>query len=384
MYLRWAGYNAAALPFIRHELTPSMSNSARAFLLGPLLKGVSRSFYLTLRVLPADMRDPIGLGYLLGRAADTIADTSLIDPAQRLALLLDLRAQINGASDDHGALARRLAGEIAAQQTQSDEKVLLESLEPALQVLAQLGASDREAVREVTTTLTAGMEFDLRTFPDERSGRLVALGELDELDRYTYLVAGCVGEFWTKMTYAHAPGTLAGDPAEVIERGVRFGKALQMTNVLRDCAKDLRIGRCYLPAAMLRRDGLAPEDLLSAGASARARPLMFELVRVALAHYRAAMEYTFAISACSVRLRLACLWPIFIGLETLLLLVDNDDWLDAQKILKVRRTQVYGIMARSMASVASDRLLRRWAESIIHKIETRMSERARAVGEIQN
>src|SRR6266702_6204994 len=85
-----------------------MSSSTRAFLLGPLLKGVSRSFYLTLRILPAGMRDPIGLAYLLARAADTIADTSLIPPEQRLALLLALRDQVNGAADD-GALIRRMA-----------------------------------------------------------------------------------------------------------------------------------------------------------------------------------------------------------------------------------------------------------------------------------
>ena len=75
-----------------------MPTPTRAFLLGPLLKGVSRSFYLTLRVLPAGMRDPIGLAYLLARAADTIADTSLIAPARRLELLLSLRDQVNGAS----------------------------------------------------------------------------------------------------------------------------------------------------------------------------------------------------------------------------------------------------------------------------------------------
>src|SRR6202007_153114 len=120
--------------FIRHELIPSMRNSDRAFLLGPLLKGVSRSFYLTLRVLPKGMRDPVGLAYLLARAADTIADTSLIDPAPRLALLLELRSQLAGPSSDP-AFVRRLAVEVAAQQTESDEKILLESLEPALQVL---------------------------------------------------------------------------------------------------------------------------------------------------------------------------------------------------------------------------------------------------------
>ncbi|MCI0869448.1 MAG: squalene/phytoene synthase family protein, partial [Chloroflexi bacterium] len=47
-------------------------------LLTDLLKGVSRSFYLTLRVLPGGIREPVGLAYLLARAADTIADTTLI------------------------------------------------------------------------------------------------------------------------------------------------------------------------------------------------------------------------------------------------------------------------------------------------------------------
>jgi farnesyl-diphosphate farnesyltransferase len=355
-----------------------MRNSDRAFLLGPLLKGVSRSFYLTLRVLPKGMRDPVGLAYLLARAADTIADTSLIDPAQRLALLLELRAQVAGASADP-AFVRHLALEVAAQQTVSDEKVLLESLGPALQVLANLNDADREAVRGIVTTLTTGMEFDLRTFPDERSGRLAALAEYDELDRYTYLVAGCVGEFWTKMTYAHVPGALAGEPARAIERGVRFGKALQLTNVLRDCGKDLRIGRCYLPTTLLGRVGMTPEDLLAPDGSARAKPVMFALVGDALDHYRAAIEYTFAISRCAIRLRLASLWPIFIGLETLLLLVDNDDWLDPNRISKVRRGAVYGIMVRSMASVASDRLLRSWADGIIGRIEARIAERAQGI-----
>jgi farnesyl-diphosphate farnesyltransferase len=346
-----------------------MSNSTRAFLLGPLLKGVSRSFYLTLRVLPAGMRDPIGLAYLLARAADTIADTALIAPGQRLALLLSLRDQVNGAADEH---ALRIALEVAGQQTQSDEKVLLESLGPALAVLAQLNEPDRQAVRDIVTTLTQGMEFDLRTFPDESSGQIVALREADELDRYTYLVAGCVGEFWTKMTYAHLPGTLKIAQQTMLVRGVRFGKALQMTNVLRDCGKDLRIGRCYLPATLLDRHGLSPHDLMAPGASLRAQPLMFELMRTTLDHYREALDYTLAIPAFSVRLRLACLWPILIGLETLVLLVDNDAWLEPDKVSKVQRGEVYRIIAGSTLLVPSDRLLRNWIERLIGRIDARI------------
>ena len=86
-----------------------MPDSSRSNLLGPLLKSVSRSFYLTLRVLPAGMRDPVGLAYLLARAADTVADTSLIAPQRRLELVLSLRAQVNGGPELEGAaLAERL------------------------------------------------------------------------------------------------------------------------------------------------------------------------------------------------------------------------------------------------------------------------------------
>ncbi|MFM0440244.1 MULTISPECIES: phytoene/squalene synthase family protein [Paraburkholderia] len=348
-----------------------MPNPTRAFLLGPLLKGVSRSFYLTLRVLPVGMRDPIGLAYLLARAADTVADTSLIAPEQRLQLLLALRDQVNGVSSD-GALFQRMAAEVAGQQTQSDEKVLLESLGPALDVLGQLDESDRKAVRGIVSTLTEGMEFDLRTFPDERSGRIAALREYSELDRYTYLVAGCVGEFWTTMTYAHMPGTLKERPETMASRGVRFGKALQMTNVLRDCGKDLRIGRCYLPQTLLDQHGLSPQDLLSPANSLRARPLMTELLRTTLDHFREALDYTLAIPAFSVRLRLACLWPILIGLETLMLLVDNAAWLDPQKVSKVRRNTVYRIIASSLLLVGSNRLVRQSIEQRIRHIEARL------------
>jgi farnesyl-diphosphate farnesyltransferase len=348
--------------------TPPMPNPTRAFLLGPLLKGVSRSFYLTLNVLPAGMRDPIGLAYLLARAADTIADTSIVPPAERLSLLLSLRAAVNGASDE-GAQLQRVAAQVAAQQTQSDERVLLESLEPALAILPQLSDDDRRAVREIVTTLTQGMEFDLRTFPDEQSGDIVALREWEELDRYTYMVAGCVGEFWTKMTYAHQPGTLREAPDVMIERGVRFGKALQMTNVLRDCSKDLRIGRCYLPSTLLERHHLAPRDLLEPGASLRAQPLMHELLGKTLDNYRAAVDYTLAIPARAVRLRLACVWPILIGLETLELLVANPAWLEPGRASKIKRGDVYRILALSIPAVMSNTLLRSWMQRLIARVD---------------
>src|SRR5579871_5825965 len=65
-------------------------------LLTDLLKAVSRSFYLTIRVLPKSIRPQIGLGYLLARTTDTVADTEIVPVEQRLKLLQALRERILG------------------------------------------------------------------------------------------------------------------------------------------------------------------------------------------------------------------------------------------------------------------------------------------------
>jgi farnesyl-diphosphate farnesyltransferase len=337
---------------------------------GDLLKNVSRSFYLTLRVLPADLREPIGLAYLLARAADTIADTSLIPSEHRIELLLALRANVNGNGD---ASDLQRIKELARQQTDTHEGELLSKLALLLALLNESDATDRTAIRDVVTTLTTGMEFDLHTFPDEQSGRIVALDTQMDLDRYTYLVAGCVGEFWTRLSCAHRPELAGWDMADMSRYGIRFGKALQMTNILRDCAKDLRIGRCYLPRELLDPLSLAPEDLLLPQSARGAQPLLHTLIRQTLDHFRAAEHYLAAIPASSVRLRLACLWPILIGLETLLLLARNEDWLAPERPSKVGRGKIYRIIFCSLPVAGSNALLSRWIRRLLADVEAQLN-----------
>lgn len=343
-------------------------NTDPAYLLGELLKNVSRSFYLTLRVLPDRMRDPVGLAYLLARAADTIADTALVAPGRRAELLTALRTNIERL-DDGDALSRAL-DDVTRLQADSHEHILLGSMQPMLALLRAQAAGDRAAIQKVVATLTSGMEFDLDTFPDEQSGQVVALAGRDDLDRYTYLVAGCVGEFWTDMTAAHTRAARRWNLPDMREKGIRFGKALQMTNILRDCPKDLRIGRCYLPRDVLAAHGLTVDELLSPAASGRARSVLFDLLRTALAQYRDACAYTLAIPRRFVRLRLACLWPILIGLETLELLARHDAWLDPASPAKVPRKRVYRIMAGSLAIVGSNAAIRSRVTRLVDAVDT--------------
>lgn len=360
-----AQYSAPILP------RRAMPQTQREFLLVDLLKSVSRSFYLTLRVLPVGVREPIGLAYLLARTADSIADTPLLPPEQRIGLLLGLAGQIS-APDQAAALAPIVVSEQAF--TNSKERVLLAQIPQMLALLQLQPAADKARIQHVVATLCSGMQFDLTYFPDERTGALAALPDLAALDHYTWQVAGCVGEFWTELTHAHLRALRHWPLAEMSRLGIAFGRALQMTNVLRDCAADLRIGRCYLPQDLLLAHGLSPAGLLHADASMAARPLLFELVRHALAQYADATRYLLAIPRRCVRLRLACLWPILIGLETLLALVQNPAWLDPAQVSKIRRQDIYRLVRGSVLIVAANSALQRRVSQLTAQIHTAMAD----------
>ena len=338
---------------------PPVGDRERRELLGELLKGVSRSFYLTLRVLPRGLREPIGLAYLLARAADTIADTRLLPAERRLEYLLLLRRQVQGEVNMPELQGMNAA--LTDGQSTPEERELLDSLPQALAMLQACRDVDRDLIRQVVVTLTRGMEMDLTIFPAEDSGRIGALESRAELDNHLYHAAGCVGEFWTEITMAHVRALRRWETQVMREAGVRFGKALQMTNVLRDVPKDLRMGRCYLPKADLDQIGVGPEELLDPAAGPRARPVLVEGIELALGHYAAAAEdYLVAIPRRCLRLRLAALWPVIIGLATLAELASNQRWLDPAHPSRVSRGWVYRMMAFSLPAAASNGVLGAW------------------------
>ena len=330
-----------------------------------LLKSVSRSFYLSLAVLPAAVRPSIGLAYLLARAADTIADTGLIDRKQRIIHLLALRGELDVPEPGR---VEAIVEATRGIQSLAAEHALLERLPECLTAYRSLLADDRRRVRRVLETIVEGMTEDLTRFPGEDEGGLAAFETRADLDRYTYLVAGCVGEFWTEVHMAHRPRLRHWDLEKMTVLGIRFGKALQMTNVLRDIPRDLRQGRCYLPRHDLALLGLEPKDLLEPKTGKTLRPLLAELLNLALDHYEAGWQYTFAIPKRETRMRLACAWPLLIGLRTLDLLAQAPNWLDPNVVLKVPRIHVYGMMAQSVATVWSTRALSRKARQLRERI----------------
>jgi len=278
-----------------------------------LLKQTSRSFYLTLRVLPSAIRSQIGLAYLLARTTDTVADTDIVPLEKRLEALGRLRERIAGQST-----APLRFNELAEKQGSDAEKLLLERVEDSLAALSRLSEADQKLVRDVLKIIISGQELDLQRFVSQRGNRtMVPLETEAQLDDYTYRVAGCVGEFWTKMCRAHLFPEAPLDEKTFLQDGVRFGKGLQLVNILRDLPADLKKGRCYLPSEKLEPAGLRPELLLSPIYASKFLPLFRQYLDEAEAHLRAGWRYTNTLPFGQFRVRLACAWPVLIGMKTI-------------------------------------------------------------------
>jgi farnesyl-diphosphate farnesyltransferase len=270
--------------------------------------------------------------------------------AQRLEALQKLRERILGQSStplNFGALAQN--------QNSSAEKLLLEKVEGTLAILATFSADDQELIREVLNIITSGQEIDLRRFGGSATGnhpgeKIIALETAAELDDYTYRVAGCVGEFWTKMCRAHLFPKARLDEKQFLIDGVRFGKGLQLVNILCDLSADLKNGRCYLPSQRLDEVKLFPEILLSPAAADRFLPLFREHLDKAEAHLRAGWSYTNTIPYGQFRVRLACAWPILIGLKTIEKL-RAAGVTDLQRRIKISHAERNRILWRSALAV---------------------------------
>jgi farnesyl-diphosphate farnesyltransferase len=320
-------------------------------LLRDLLKQVSRLFYTTLAVVPADVRDQVSLAYLFARAADTIADTDLIDRHRRLDFLSQLKSQFAGDQIVWGQV-QDIQRAIGPLQQHSAERVLLERLDQCFRLFLDFSPEDRRRVQRLMTTLTQGMEMDLSTFPGQTADDLTALKTVDDLDRYTYYVAGCVGEFWTDLMCGHRKALASWNVREMSAVGVRFGKGLQLTNIVKDVAHDLQKGRCYIPEPMLAEAGLTPRDLLDQQHLTKFRPVLSKLVRMATEHLDQGWLYTMAIPRYETRLRLSCMWPILSGGESLKLVMNSPDLLNPAVKVKIPRSTVYRIMVMTTGTAA--------------------------------
>lgn len=300
-----------------------------------LLKTTSRSFYPTLKYLPKKVRGQIGLLYLLARVADTIADSKSGETEELLRLLRDYNQVAQGKSNDLPDFSK-----LAEIQDNPHEAELLRNVRDVVDGLMVYSEGDRQRMLECLDTIVGGQILDLERFgPAKEGGSLSSLNNNSELDDYTFRVAGCVGVFWTKMSLAHLISLPDEKENEFFERGIRFGKALQMINILRDIPEDLRFGRCYIPQNELSRHEMKPDDLFDSNNIEKFRPLYDEYLDLTNEHLDAAIEYIKMIPETQFRLKASCMLPVLIGQRTVTLLREGNI-LDSSDRIKVTRDEI--------------------------------------------
>jgi len=293
-----------------------------------LLKKVSRSFYVSLRLLPGPMRPSAGLAYLLARTSDTIADSARADCGLRLQALDHFSAQINGEAE-----CRSWPGDLILAVKDEDERELLTMSHRLVEWSRQTPAGEQRLIKEVMRTIISGQRYDLELFGAAQADQVVVMPSARQLDDYTYRVAGCVGEFWTRLGFETMGEDYSKSPRErLVELAVDYGKGLQMVNILRDLPRDLAQGRCYLPVA----DPANTDDLLKLHQQQciHARELVLN-------------GFTYASELHGRRLRMASVLPAMLAKDTLDLLTDAD-WDRLKAGVKITRSRVYANLLGSL------------------------------------
>jgi presqualene diphosphate synthase len=217
------------------------------------------SFYLAMRILPAPRREAMYALYAFCRAVDDIADDRGPAPAsQRLAGLERWRADV--AAMFEGRAPPNLA---ALDKARRDFNLKQADFDAVIDGMAMDAAEDIRA-------------------PDWAT-----------LDLYCDRVASAVGRLSVRIF------GLQPEPGDALAH--HLGRALQLTNILRDIDEDAAAGRLYLPREALLAAGVTTDEPLKAAADPKLAPACAEVAARAGAHFDKARSIMAAAPRAAVK-----------------------------------------------------------------------------------
>jgi farnesyl-diphosphate farnesyltransferase len=314
------------------------------------LKEVSRTFYPSIKVLPKDLHFYVGHSYLICRLLDTLEDAYDISVKTKKEALDDailcLKDTQNCKTNDN--IFSRIA---ATSDIKPFEKVILENSFNVFECVDTFPENVQKFIREWTIEMAEGM----KKYSFGTDNPKVQLTSTDELEEYTYYVAGTVGELLSRLfTLEHFK--VPEKSREIMFRnGVAFGKALQYVNIIKDSREDFTEGRCFIPADLLHKHSLTLEDFFKSEKSDRIKAVYTELIEKAEEHLQASILYIEAIPVRLWRIRLFCIWPVALAYATLNgIKKDLDDFIKTNDTYKISRNEVKSILKKGYPAAFSN------------------------------
>ncbi len=313
-----------------------------------LLPGVSRTFALTIPVLPRELAEVMTNAYLLCRLADTIEDDVGLDNDQKSMFHARFVAVVKGTEPAEPFAAALLP--LLSARVLPAERDLVRNAAAVIRVTHGFSAAEQAALSRCVTIMCTGMpEF-------QRHKSLRGLANVGELASYCYYVAGVVGEMCTELFCLHCPELVEKRDA-MLKLAVSFGQGLQMTNILKDIWDDRQANACWLPRSVFGGGTFDLERLEQTHTSPIFREGLDELIGIGHAHLRNALEYTCMIPKREAGIRRFCLWAIGLAVLTLRKIHRNPTFRSANEVKVSRRTVKATVFATNL-TLLSNRALR--------------------------
>jgi len=317
---------------------------------GEMLPKVSRTFALCIRLLPPDLERSVMVAYLLCRIADTIEDAEDLPIDDKRALLQQFADNVAAPEDDVSYLRAAFSGEGTA------EDHLCHHADRVLRSFGHLTREEQDAVRPWVEEMCAGM-IEFSREPVAAGSAMPSLESVEDLDRYCYYVAGTVGHLLTAL-FGLKLAPRDRDRAPQLEAyATSFGLGLQLTNIIKDAAKDHRLGWSFIPRQLCEQEGVDVAQLFRPDHADASRRVFAVLIDKARSHLNDALHYVMLLPATQYRIRLFCLTSLYFAVRTLSLAAEEDGRLVEGYTVKITRGEVYRILATTCVVAPSNRMV---------------------------
>ncbi len=290
-----------------------------------ILGSVSRTFALTIPLLPPIIEKVVGNTYLLCRIVDTIEDAADLSPETKQHLSTLFVKAVLGKSPVDSFVEPCL--EALKNYGNQDELDLIAHTPTVLRILHTCSNEDQQAVGRCVSIMSDGMS----RFHSKQTQK--GLKDLGEFEEYCYVVAGVVGELLTTIFSNHSP-SFAEHIRGHQELALAFGQALQMTNILKDSPEDMARDVSWKPANINQA----------------------HLLKIAYQKLQDSLEYILLIPKEELGMRRFCFLAFGLAVMTLSKIAKQSQFIHNDEA-KLSRSTVMGFYSFTKFAVKSDALM---------------------------
>ncbi len=334
------------------------------------LQKVSRTFALNIEVLPAKLKSQVLTAYLFCRMADTIEDDKHLTPQVKVKLLNEFQ-NIFPLGADWPKAINTFKAILPEHWSSSDswDQFITFHCYWVFKVFSYFPDKSSQAVSKWVKEMCHGMcQYIERRATQANSEPFITT--IPDLDNYCYYVAGTVGHLLCDLFQIHTRLINTKKKNQLESYSVSFGLGLQYTNILKDICADAKREVLFIPDSILKQNNITAKTITSPENRESAKRAVNILARKAVSHLVDALKYTCLLPRLEPRLRLFCLWPLFMAADTLILLGQSHNYPCSGQGVKIKRAQVKKIILQTSIFCTSNFLIKRMFKKRMAQLES--------------